>query len=60
MATTAVYEGEFDVPEDAIKMIDEAVIASKLIDMWTHATLVHTEFLFRNYQMARNPKQSAS
>ncbi len=33
MASTAVYEGEIDVPEDAIQTIDEAVIAGRLISI---------------------------
>ena len=31
MTSTAVYEGEIDVPEDAIQTIDEAVIESRSI-----------------------------
>ena len=58
MATAAVFEGEIDVPEDAILMIDEAVVASKSVAGQTSDVVTFFDSLVKNYQLGQSQKLS--
>lgn len=57
MATTAVYEGEVDVPEEAIHVIDKAVIASESINKREVGMLAAIELVVQNYHQGQNQKR---